>query len=78
MLTGWKKKKQSFIHHFPTEVECDCIYTTVQLKFKKKKKTKHKKMKNTITKKIVFDVTLKNVEKERESQLTEPNWRISL
>ena len=40
MLTGWKKKKQSFIHHFPTEVECDCIYTTVQLKFKKKKKNK--------------------------------------
>ena len=30
-------------------------------------------MKNTITKKIVFDVTIKNVEKERESQLTEPN-----
>jgi hypothetical protein len=46
MLTGWKKKKQSFIHHFPTEVECDCIYTTVQLKCKKTKTEENEKYYN--------------------------------
>jgi hypothetical protein len=38
----WKK---SFIHH-PAEVECDCIYTTVQFRnFFKKKKEKKKDQK---------------------------------
>jgi hypothetical protein len=70
MLTGWKKKKQSFIHHFPTEVECDCIYTTVQLKCKKQKQ---KKMKNTITKKK-YSVGCYHKECGKgESQLTESN-----
>lgn len=72
MLTGWKKKKQSFIHHFPTEVECDCIYTTVQLKCKKTKTEENEKYNNP-KKKIVLDVTIKNVEKERERESIDRN-----